>query len=124
MKAEKIEGFDLAAFLEDLDIDKQIEVNNNYTFASKKLDNSVVLLSIYNGGDRAIAIQVTNPNFSGLTASGFGVGTDKEDFLLKYGPPTYIKQTRKGEFLVYEKRKAIFEISDNKLANWSIYRTF
>ena len=124
LKAEKIEGFDLAAFLEDLDIDKQIEVNNNYTFASKKLDNSVVLLSIYNGGDRAIAIQVTNPNFSGLTASGFGVGTDKEDFLLKYGPPTYIKQTRKGEFLVYEKRKAIFEISDNKLANWSIYRTF
>lgn len=124
LKAEKIEDFDLAAFLEDLNVDQQIEVNNNYTFASKKLDNSMVLLSVYNGGDRAIAIQLTNSNFSGNTAMGFSVGTTKEEFTAKYGNPTYIKQTRKGEYLVYEKRKAIFQISNGKLSSWSVYRTF
>ena len=124
LKSEKIENFDLSAFLEELDIDKQIEINNNYTFASKKLDNSIVLLNVYNGGDRAIAIQLTNPNFSGTTASGFSIGTSKEEFLLKYGPPSYIKQTRKGEYLVYEKRKAIFQISNGKLSSWSVFRTF
>ena len=124
LKAEKIDGFNLSAFLDELEVDKQVEVNNNYTFASKKLENSTVLLSIYNGGDRAIAIQITNPRFSGLTASGFGVGTTKEEFLLKYGPPSYSKQTRKGEYLVYEKRKAIFQLSNDKLSSWSIYRTF
>ena len=123
LKSEKIEGFDLNAFLDDLDVDQQIEVNNNYTFASKKLDNSVVLLSIYNGGDRAIAIQLTNRNFQGNTASGMSVGTSKQEFLAKYGEPTYTKQTRKGEYLVYEKRKAIFQISDDKLSSWSVYRT-
>ncbi len=124
LKAERIDEFDLGAFLSDLNVDKQIEINSNYTFASKKLDNSMVLVGIYNGGDRATAIQVTNEDFTGSTGLGFSVGTSKSDFVAKYGSPTYVKQTRKGEYLVYEKRKAVFEIKDDKLVAWSIFRLF
>lgn len=124
LKAEKIEDFDLAAFLENLEVDKQIEISSTYTFAVKKLENSKVLVNIYNGGDRAIAVQLTEENFTGTTAFGFSVGTDKATFLAKYGEPSYTKETRKGQYWVYEKRKAVFYIKNGQLDSWSIYRLF
>lgn len=123
LKGEKIEGFDLTGFLDELDIDKQIEINGNYTFAIKKLENSKVLLNSVDA-ERGLVIQLTDDNFDGTTGMGFSVGTDKATFIAKYGAPGYIRQTRKGEYLVYKKRKAIFLLNDGKLSSWAIYRTF
>ncbi len=123
LKSERIEGFNLDDFAEDLDVDGQVEVNKSIVYAFKKLDQSKVSVHLVNSGERFVICQITNSNFGGTTGLGLSVGTSKDAFLKKYGPATYIQETRKGQYLVYKNKKAIFYIKDGKLASWTVYRT-
>ncbi|MGB0864796.1 MAG: M48 family metalloprotease [Saprospiraceae bacterium] len=122
LKAEKIDAFSLSEFADNVDVDKQLNITPSIVYGHKKLENSKVTVNIVNGGEKATIFQMTSKNYTGSTALGLSIGASKADFMAKYGPASYTQETRTGQYLVYKNKKAIFYISNGRLASWTIYR--
>lgn len=122
LKAEKIDAFSLSEFADNLDVDKQVNITSSIIYGYKNLDHSKVTVNIVNGGEKATIFQMTKKGYAGSTALGLSIGASKDDFMAKYGPASYTQETRTGQYLVYKNKKAIFYISNDRLASWAIYR--
>ncbi|MFK7948816.1 MAG: hypothetical protein AB8G11_14580 [Saprospiraceae bacterium] len=123
LSKEKIESTNLDAFMESIDVDILLELNNSVSCGIKLMDESKILLNLIDGGQTGYTLlQLTNGNYSGETGEGIKIGSFKEDVIIKYGKPTYIQEARQGQYYVYDFKNIAFYIDGNKVESWAIYR--
>lgn len=120
---EQIEGTNLDAFMDAIDVDILLDVKGNVSCGIKLMDESKILLTLIDGGQSGYTLlHLTNTTYNGTTGDGIKIGAAKDDVIAKYGKPTYIQEARQGQFLVYDFKNIAFFINDSKVQNWALYR--
>lgn len=120
---EKIEGTNLDAFMETIDVDILLDIKSNVSCGIKLMDESKILLNLIDGGQSGYTLlHLTNANYSGATGDGIQIGAFMEDVVAKYGQPTYIQEARKGQFFVYDFKNIAFYVENGEVKSWALYR--
>lgn len=123
LSKEKIESTNLDAFMESIDVDMLLELNSSVSCGIKLMGESKILLNLIDGGQTGYTLlHLTNDNYGGKTGEGIGIGSYKEDVIIKYGKPTYIQEARQGQYYVYDFKNIAFFISGENVQSWAIYR--
>lgn len=120
---ERIEGKNLDAFMDAIDVDILLDVKGNVSCGIKLMDESKILLTLIDGGQSGYTLlHLTNTTYNGATGDGIKIGASKDDVIAKYDKPTYIQEARQGQFLVYDFKNIAFFISDGQVKSWALFR--
>lgn len=122
LSTEKVDDFSLSSFMDAPDVESLMEITNQIQLGVKQLENSKILLHLFNGGEAFVLMQLTNDNYSMSSGAGIQVGSSRADVISKYGDPSYSQETRTGQFMVYKAKKAIFRIKNGVVDSWCVYR--
>ena len=120
---EQIEGTNLDAFMDAIDVDILLDVKGNISCGIKLMNESKILLTLIDGGQSGYTLlHLTNTTYNGATGDGIKIGAAKDDVIAKYGKPTYVQEARQGQFLVYDFKNIAFFINDGKVQSWALFR--
>ncbi len=122
---EKVDGFELSTFsrrpfgaqtYNEKIGDKLVF----FEFSAPAPNNSKVLISQYNNGERNAFFHITGDGYQGKSARDIRLGDSRDQVIAAYKQPSRTIELTNGQMLVYN--QAIFLIGmDQKVRKWAVY---
>ena len=120
---EEIEQYELAGFLLKPQPDRTVEVEPKIHCGFSQLKQSRLFIHYANKGKEYVLIQETQPNYSGLTLRGIGLGATQDKVEEAYGKAPRNVAILGGIVWVYPDSNIFFRFSpQDKVESWGVYR--
>ncbi len=119
---EEIEQYRLADFLAKPQPERTVEVESKIYCGFSQLPQSRLLIHYVNKKDYVL-VQETQPNYTGLTLRGIGLGAGQDKVLEAYGNAPRSIAVLGGSVWVYPEANVFFRFSpQSKVESWGVYR--
>lgn len=120
---EEIEQYRLADFLLKPQPDRTIEVEDKIFCGFSQLKQSRLLIHYANKGKDYLLVQETQPNYTGLTLRGIGLGAGQDKVVAAYGKAPRNIAILGSSIWVYPETNIFFRFSpQSKVESWGVYR--
>lgn len=120
---EEIEQYRLTDFLLKPQPDRTVEIEGKIFCGFSQLKQSRLLVHFANKGKDYVLVQETQPNYTGLTLRGIGLGASQDKVLEAYGKAPRNIAILGGSVWVYPEINLFFRFSpQSKVESWGVYR--